>query len=819
MISKTFNLRFKFITGLVLFALALGSCIGVIMYFHVNSIMKSEISNRSRMLLAQSDAVQNYVKTELRPEMFATLPEGRFIIKAMSSSYISREVMARLNLRDGSVYHYRRVSRSPRNPDATPNALESRLITYFNQNRDQRFWEDNARVGGKEYRLVARPVTFGPSCMNCHGEPDDAPAELIQMYGDKNGFHYTPDEVGGVVVAGFPVAQITDPAKELTLQYLSLYLLGIFLFAGMISLFFDRLVMKNLHHLSQIFKNRFSGEAEQGIIQKLEQRDEIEGLIEGVDELAHCLSTARSELENHTENLEKMVEERTLALKQKAKKHLGDVHLFVDLLSGFGESIDTRQLISGLLESVGRRYGADQVVYHCTVVSENYYTWKKGGPIPPLTPEIKNLLWTDQVLTKDAQWYIPVKSLESHWGILSISWSWGHAYPDLDPEILLALGQQVAVLIENIHAFSDIRLQHDMLQSVFEGISDPLLLIDEDCHIIIANTGSAGFLKEERHHARETELKAFLSQGRTNGDTGNLMDQVLETGKAVNGEILTPENQFFSLDLYPLPLKDTAAQYTRKIVLYARNITLEKQMGERLQQAERLSAIGQLAAGIAHEINNPLGVIQCYTDLVRDAVEDKEVLEDINTISNHTRNAQKVVQDLLNLSRPKKVVSGTCDINQAVEQGLQIFKTQAASRNITLETELAPDLPPVQCDGVILEQILTNLWLNAVDALRESGDTISFTTRDTRAGEIRLDVKDNGPGIPREIQSRIFDPFFTTKDVGKGTGLGLSLVYGFVTEIGARIRLTSDTTTCFSIYFPIHAPAPPAPETEETSND
>ena len=804
MTSNTFNLRFKFIIGLVMFALALGLCIGVIMYFHIDSLMKSEISQRSRMLLAQSDAVQDYVKSELRPEMFNTLPPGRFVIKAMSSSYISREIMDRLSIKDASEYHYRRVSRNPRNPASAPDHQEAKLIRFFNENPERSFWEDNALVQGKEYRLVARPVTFKESCMNCHGHPRNAPAELLDMYGSTNGFGYTVGEVGGVVVAGFPVEQITAPAKEVTLQYLSLYFLGIFLFAGLISLFFDRLVMKNLQTLSRVFKDRFSGETEQGIIQKLEEHDEIEGLIEGVDELAACLSTARSELENHSQNLEKMVEERTMALKQKAKKHLGDVHLFVDLISGFGESVDTRQLISGLLESVGRRYGADQVVYHCTVVSENHYAWKESGEIPSLDNEIRELLWKDQVLIRDPQWFIPVKSQESHWGILSISWSHGGAYPDLDPEVLLALGQQVAVLIENIHAFSDIRLQHDMLQSVFEGISDPLLLIDEDCHIIIANSGSREILKQERHGAREAELRHFICQGRPEPETCDILSQVLLTNEAVNGEILTPDNQYFSLDLYPLPSKDPGpSQSGLKIVLYARNITLEKQMGERLQQAERLSAIGQLAAGIAHEINNPLGVIQCYTDLIRDAVQDEDVQDDIHTIANHTRKAQKVVQDLLNLSRPKKSIAGPCPVNEVVEEAAQVFRAQAASRNIELEIQLTPELPPAQCDAVTLEQILTNLWLNAVDALQESGDRVTITTALANEREILLEISDNGPGIPEKIRPRIFDPFFTTKDVGRGTGLGLSLVYGFVTEMGGRIRLHPRNPTRFSIYFPI----------------
>jgi signal transduction histidine kinase len=799
------NLRFKFISGLVVFILALGICNSLIMYFHINSIMESEISQRSKMLLAQSDAVQDYVKTELRPEMFAALPEGRFILKAMSSSYISRKVMARLNLKDDSHYHYRRVAKNARNSSSVPDGFESGLITFFRQHPHAGVWENTTQVGGEEYHLVARPVVFRESCMNCHGNPEDAPIELIDIYGGQKGFHHRVNEVGGVVVAGFPVAMIKSPAKELTLQYLTLYLLGIFIFFGLISLFFDRLVMKNLKHLSRIFKTRFSGEAEQGIIRRLEQKDEIEGLIEGVDELAICLSDTRSQLEDYTRNLEKKVEDRTRELDLKAKKHLGDVRLFVDLLNGFGGALTVRQLVSALLESIGKRYRADDVLYHCMVASENHYAWKPGKHNPDLPPEVRDLLWKNEILFKGRALFIPVKSLESHWGILSLFWENDPDLGELDPDVLLALGQQVAVLIENIHVFSSIRSQHDMLQSVFEGISDPLLLIDEDCHIIIANTGVHDILGQNTRKEQEAALQAFLCTSGSGGRECSILDHVARTGQPVSEEIHTPDNRYFDIDLYPLPRRDQARL---QMVLYARNITQEKQMAERMHQAERLGAIGKLAAGVAHEINNPLGVIQCYTDLVRDAVKDKEIVSDIDIISKHTRAAQKVVQDLLALSRPKKPISGTCDLNQVVSQGIEVFKAQAVSRNIRIQTRLSDNLPRVACDGTILEQILTNLWLNAVDALQESGDTIAIETKPAESSQVRLRIADNGPGIPDIVKQRIFDPFYTTKEVGKGTGLGLSIVYGFVSELNGRIVVDTGDQTRFDIYLPTVSSGP-----------
>ena len=801
MFLASLSLRMKFITGLVLFALALGGCISITLYFHFNSIMKSQISQRSRMLLAQSNAVQDYVKTVLRPEMFDSLPEDRFILKAMSSSYISREVMARLNIKDDQPYHYRRVSKKPRNPESTPDEFEAGLIARFDKNRDLTMWEDDAMVKNVEYHIVARPVVFKDSCMHCHGVPEDAPVELLEIYGDKNGFHYTPGEVGGVVVAGFPVELITGPAKKVTSQYLSFYLVGILLFAGLISLFFDRLVMKNLQNLTTIFKTQFSGEQELQIIDGLKEKDEIEGLIEGVGELAICLSDARNELEGYAQNLQKKVADRTKEINDKAKKHRGDVKLFVDILSRFGSSLTAKDVIAGALESIGKRFDAKQVIYHCTIASEQSYVWNGDVENVILDDDIKEILWKDEILSKDNSLYLPVKSQESHWGILSISWS---AIPDLNelnPSVLLGLGQQMAILIENIQAFSNVRFQNDMLQSVFEGISDPLLLIDMDCHILMANRGSKNILLKRGKKEREKELKKFLALTALERKESSILYQMSKKEVPISQEIEISDNRSFRVYLYPLPKREQA---DLRIVLYAREITMEKQMMLRMQQAERLSAVGKIAAGVAHEINNPLGVISCYTDLVKDAVQEQETLEDIKVIEKHTRSVKKVVQELLKLSRPKQVITGVCSINAIVTDAIKVFQAQSASKEIQIVSFLEDNLPDIKCDAAILEQILTNIWINAFDALQETGGEVKITTSRANHGkEVLLSIHDNGPGIPDSILRNIFDPFFTTKDIGKGTGLGLAVVYGFINELGGRLEVESDETTCFKIYFPV----------------
>ncbi|MBU0465685.1 MAG: histidine kinase, partial [Proteobacteria bacterium] len=206
------------------------------------------------------------------------------------------------------------------------------------------------------------------------------------------------------------------------------------------------------------------------------------------------------------------------------------------------------------------------------------------------------------------------------------------------------------------------------------------------------------------------------------------------------------------------------------------------------------------------EINNPLGVIQCYTDLVKDTVKDPATLNDIDVILKHTRNVQTIVRNLLNLSRPKQVISGKCSINTVVSNTLEVFKTHSASKKISVTSYLKDNLPDIKCDAVILEQILTNLWLNAFDALQESGGKITISTQLAKKDHILLCIEDNGPGIPDHVMSQIFDPFYTTKEVGKGTGLGLSVVYGFINELGGRIEVESDDTTIFNIFFPVDRP-------------
>ena len=226
-------------------------------------------------------------------------------------------------------------------------------------------------------------------------------------------------------------------------------------------------------------------------------------------------------------------------------------------------------------------------------------------------------------------------------------------------------------------------------------------------------------------------------------------------------------------------------------------------MRAQMQQSEKLAALGKLAAGLAHEINNPLGVISCYAQLLQKSQQGSQAQEDLEVIVRHTKKAQKVLQDLLGLARANKSATGPSDLNAVARYLAQIFRVQVDKTGVALTLDLAEDLPLVTADASTLEQILTNLLVNAFDAVAPETGRITVSTRPAGDGKgARLIVADNGPGIAPENIDQIFDPFFTTKEIGKGTGLGLTVVHELIRELGGSVEVQSDDGATFALTFP-----------------
>ena len=214
-----------------------------------------------------------------------------------------------------------------------------------------------------------------------------------------------------------------------------------------------------------------------------------------------------------------------------------------------------------------------------------------------------------------------------------------------------------------------------------------------------------------------------------------------------------------------------------------------RQLAEQIHRAEKLSALGQLVAGVAHELNNPLAIVMGQAQLLAGRTHiDESLRQSVDCIRKQSERASRIVCDLLSYARPSEPNKTPVDLNRVIRDVLEWRRTAFEADNITVRTGLAKGLPLTKADRVQVEQILTNLLGNAIDALKNQPlpREIEITTQETTSF-LRFTVSDNGPGIVSEIREKIFDPFFTTKPVGHGTGLGLTICNTYVQEHHGKI--------------------------------
>jgi len=230
-----------------------------------------------------------------------------------------------------------------------------------------------------------------------------------------------------------------------------------------------------------------------------------------------------------------------------------------------------------------------------------------------------------------------------------------------------------------------------------------------------------------------------------------------------------------------------------------------------LLQAEKMSSLGKLAAGVAHQLNNPLGGITLYAQLMLEEYELEEAAaQDLTRIIQDAERCRNTVKELLEFARQTRQEIRLNDINHALTQTLYLLENQTTFHNIEIVRELDPDLPKVPSDIQQLNHVFMNIILNAAEAMEGSG-RLTIETRLAEDGERALiRISDTGPGIPPDVMTQIFDPFFTTKEQGKGTGLGLSMVYGIIEEHQGKVKVKSrpGEGASFLIELPLKKPAP-----------
>lgn len=339
----------------------------------------------------------------------------------------------------------------------------------------------------------------------------------------------------------------------------------------------------------------------------------------------------------------------------------------------------------------------------------------------------------------------------------------------------------------------------DLLQSVFDGITDPVLLLDKKEKTI--KTVNKAF--EDLY---QTSLNEVLGQDITSlslkdscpiSKCSEIIDKV--SSQPLSNEIQMADGSIYRIYFYPVRNDTLEAE---NIVCYVKDITEQRKLETHIQHTEKLVSMGQLAAGVAHEINNPLGVILCHLDLVKDenGLSD-EARDDLKIIEKHVGNCRNIIADLLRFARQSKPALVPGSINDVIREVISMAGNQMDMQSIELKISLDDDLPHIPIDTDRMRQVFLNLLLNGAQAIEEQG-IIKFSSSYDRDNErIVIIVEDNGCGISEDLQDKIFDPFFTTKAPGKGTGLGLSVSYSIIQEHGGSVVIESSVKDCLTRFI------------------
>jgi two-component system NtrC family sensor kinase len=447
----------------------------------------------------------------------------------------------------------------------------------------------------------------------------------------------------------------------------------------------------------------------------------------------------------------------------------------------------------------------------------------------PTEPRAAKSLPTDRVLaTRDTVRVrgaigVPMLAGEDLIGALSFGSADPDRFSDADERLLCTIANQVAVAVQNARLHAYIRAGKQEWEATFDAIGDAIAVFDRRGRLLRGNAGLASLIRRS--------LTAL--RGLSCDDVGLCAAPFPDcavggaSGRACVHDEVTRGDQILSVTTCPvLDASDGAA-----IVQIAKNVTPEIQSARRLRQmsdelaatngrllatverlkatqaqllqAEKLSAIGQLVAGVAHELNNPLTSVIGYAQLLLEDLREVsageaprpsgQLASDLRRIAEESERAARIVRNLLAFARRQSSARAAQDIADVMSRVLALRAYEFRLNAVELQTDFEPGLPPVLGDGGQLQQALLNLLLNAEQAMRSrSVRRIQVGARRVpEADAVELTIADTGHGIPDEHLRRIFDPFFTTREVGEGTGLGLSICYGIVRDHGGQIAVDS----------------------------
>ncbi len=374
----------------------------------------------------------------------------------------------------------------------------------------------------------------------------------------------------------------------------------------------------------------------------------------------------------------------------------------------------------------------------------------------------------------------------------------------------VVLEHEVEAKTEDIRKYADeLESSEAKYRSLVENAEDVICTLDRNGQIGTANQHVSRIFGINVGDIAGQSLYRFLPPEQAD-DILSCIREVLASGKGQKIEArlnLPTGNLWFDFKYIPV----TGEESEQYVLAIGRDITERKEIEQQLINTEKLAALGTMAAGVAHEINNPIGIMLGFCDLLLEKMDPGSMeYSDLKTIERHGLHCKSIVERLLSFARMRDEQEECCDLNASIESIVSIVKHNLEMNRVKLALSLTSGLPFVQADSTGLQQVFLNLINNAMQSMEGEG-WLKIETRPVSGGKmVEAVISDTGCGIRKEHLAKIFDPFFTTKKVGQGTGLGLSVSYGIITRYGGLIRCRSITEeespgasgTSFEIVLP-----------------
>ncbi len=352
-----------------------------------------------------------------------------------------------------------------------------------------------------------------------------------------------------------------------------------------------------------------------------------------------------------------------------------------------------------------------------------------------------------------------------------------------------------------------------MWEATFDAIQDPVLIIGQDYTIKRANLAAAKRCDYPIRNLIGQKCYRIFAQREAICPLCPLKETLRskETcSAAIDG--LRPDGDF-QVNSYPLKLENSrSSKQEQEVVHHYRDVTEEKRLQKKLVQSEKMAAIGMLAGGVAHEINNPLAGILAFTQILKkDLPAEGQIQGDLNEIEESAKRCKKIVEDLLLFARPHREGDlTTLFLEKEIEKILPLARLNLRHGRATLTTQYESHLPPIRGSAPRLQQVFLNLIQNAAHSMAGGGPVVLKVRTNKKRSQVIAEVVDRGCGIKKTEISKIFDPFYSTKERGQGTGLGLSICYSIIEEHHGKIEVESELGhgSLFRVVFPATKNAP-----------